>query len=134
MSEKNFDGWNEIKKSLVYKSMNDVFINVRDVWYVKLGINVWFEQDGKKDFRRPVLVLKIVWSLYTVVPLTHKRKIKEHNSVFYHTITSCNFSDPSRCILSQLKVIDKKRFMDKIWYVSVEEVIIIKEKIRELCL
>ncbi len=114
--------------------MDGVFINVRDIWYVKLGINVWFEQDGKKDFRRPALVLKIVWSLYTVVPLTHKRKISEHNSVFYHTITSCDFGAPSRCILSQLKMIDKKRFMDKIWYVSEDEMLIIKEKIRELCL
>ena len=80
-----------------------------------MGVNVGFEQDGKGNiFARPVLILKkfnkeIFWAL----PLT--TRIKENR--FYAPV----FLDDgvSRCaILSQLRLIDAKRLIDKIGTIS----------------
>ena len=55
---KDFDKWNNIKKSAhngnIIRSFKD-----RDIFYVKVGANIGFEQDGKgEEFLRPVLILK----------------------------------------------------------------------------
>lgn len=56
------------------------------------------------------------------------------NKEFYHKIESCDTIDSSVVILSQIKVVDKKRFMHIIGEVNEEELMIIKQKTRELCL
>ena len=57
---KNFDQWNELKKHINHRRSN-FFVKERQIWYVHLGHNVGFEEDGKGgDFKRPVLILKKV--------------------------------------------------------------------------
>ncbi len=57
-----FGTWNQEKKHInEYWStwkIKDFYINYRDVWYIKLGINVWYEQNWKTEFKRAVLVIK----------------------------------------------------------------------------
>ena len=55
-----FDEWNEEKKQIHTKEKENFYVNEREIWYVKLGINIGSESNGKKDFRRPVLVIKKV--------------------------------------------------------------------------
>ncbi|MDQ7009415.1 MAG: hypothetical protein Q9M94_03950 [Candidatus Gracilibacteria bacterium] len=56
--EKDFDKWNKLKKNINNKKQK-FYVKEREVWSVKMGQNVGFEEDGKgKDFERPVLVLK----------------------------------------------------------------------------
>jgi mRNA interferase MazF len=56
--EKDFDGWTEQKKAINGESER-LYFHTGDVWWVKLGVNVGFEMDGKRDdFARPVIVLK----------------------------------------------------------------------------
>lgn len=136
--EKRFDDWNDNKKAIHFNLWNELFINVRDIWFVKLWVNIWFEENWKKEFKRPVLVLKKVWNLFFVVPLTSKWKIENK---FYHKLKTSVFNeknqkhkDESFCILSQVKVIDKKRFDEHIWYVWKNEILEIKEKLRDLLL
>jgi hypothetical protein len=63
-------------------------------------------------------VLKKVGNLFFVVALTTKGKI---NNKFYHKIQTATFNknnqkhkDEAYCILSQVKAIDKKRFLENI--------------------
>ena len=55
---KNFDEWNVNKKEIDSREIR-VNFSERDVWFIEMGINVGFEQDGKgEDYLRPVLILK----------------------------------------------------------------------------
>jgi hypothetical protein len=61
-------------------------------------------------------VIKKVGVLFFTVALTTKGK---QNNKFYHALQKVSFheknsSSKSACILSQVKVMDKKRFMHKI--------------------
>ncbi len=49
---KNFDNWNEEKKFLHSGEALKIYLKVRYIWYVKLGVNVGAESDGKKEFRQ----------------------------------------------------------------------------------
>lgn len=130
-----FDQWNAVKKQLSWYTLPTLYINEREIRYVKLGINIWREQDGEEHFRRPVLVVKIIGSLYLTVPLTSKiAHISGRNAHYYHQITSTTSIKPSLCILSQVRVLDKSRFMHIKDIISEEENNCIKQKIRDLCL
>ncbi len=132
-----FDNRNEQKKSIHRYEREDFYINEREIWYIKLWINVGYEQNGKKEFRRPVVVLKKVWSLYMVLPLTSKlHHLNGNNKNFYHKLHSWKLweNKESAVILSQLRSVDKKRFMDQLGMISEQESNTIKEKTRELCL
>ena len=67
-----FDEWNEEKKYLHSIKPKKKSIHPRDIWYVKLGQNMGNEENGKKEFRRPVLVIKRIGNMYFCVPLTTK--------------------------------------------------------------
>ncbi len=111
---KNFDDWNAEKKDLHNELSPVIYPKVRYIWYVKWGVNIGFESDGKKEFRRPVLVLAKIGSLYWVVPLTSKLK----ENYFHHTLSSVVFShsevENSVVMLSQARIIDEKRFIHEI--------------------
>ena len=136
-----YDEWNETKKGIHFQKWNhleNVFLNKRELWYVRLGVNIWYEENGKNWFLRPVLVIKKVWSLFFVLALTSKWKDKNR---FYHKLNDVVFNQKNRkhqknsyCILSQVSVIDKKRFTEIMWRVSEDEFFYIKEKLKELLL
>lgn len=84
-----FDEWNEEKKKIQEKDTHEVYINPRDIWYVKMGINIGNETNGKGEFVRPVLVLKRVGNLIFVAPLTTKGK----DSNFYHILSTVKYLD-----------------------------------------
>ncbi len=131
-----FDEWNEEKKSLTSKEQDSFYVNEREIWYIKLGVNVGSESNGKKDFRRPVLVIKKVGSMFFVVPMTTKGK----ENKFYHTIHTAKYisahhiPEVSRVQLSQVRIVDKKRFIHLLWEVSVPDFQVIKKKLQDLLL
>ncbi|MEI7557450.1 MAG: hypothetical protein WCJ45_00935 [bacterium] len=69
-----FDEWNAAKKEIHFdeERLSHVFLNEREIWYVRLGINIGYEENRKREFLRPVLVLKKVGNLFFVVALTSK--------------------------------------------------------------
>ena len=138
MEQEKFEKWNREKQELEQLDYEDFYVNPRDIYFTKMWINIWYEQNGKKDFLRPVLVLKKIWNLFFTIALTSKWK---NNSPFYYKFKSANFNeenkkyaDSSYCILSQVKVMDKKRFTQKIWYIEKNEFATIKEKLRKFLL
>jgi len=103
-----------------------------------MGKNVGFEQDGKKEFKRPVLVIKKVGNLFFTVALTSNGKT---NSRFYHKFKTASFNEnnqthkeSSYAILSQVKVVDKKRFTEKMGSIKRNEFETIKQKLKALLL
>lgn len=133
--EKNeiiFDLRNIDKKKIDSNDIGEkLFINPREIRYTKMGINIWYEENWKQEFRRPVLVLKKVWNLFFTVALTSKGKDKHK---FYHKLITAHFNknnlkhqENSYCILSQIKVMDKKRFTESMWYLSENEFLTIKK-------
>ena len=103
---KSFDKWNEIKKVIDSSKLNKNFSEL-EVWFVKLGLNVGSEQDGKgEEFLRPVLVLKKFNKIiFMGIPLTKQIK-KPAPFYFQFEFKGQN----STAILSQLRLFDAKRF------------------------
>jgi len=125
-------------KSLLNVSSIDkysIFINNREIWFTKMWVNVWYEQNWKDWFLRPVLVLKKVWNLFFTVALTSKGK---ENNNFYYKIKDLSlieknkkYMDSSFVILSQVKVMDKKRFTQHIWVVWENNFLEIQKKLKK---
>ncbi len=42
-----FDEWNEEKKYLHSEEIGERYINPREIWYIKMGMNIGNEQNGK---------------------------------------------------------------------------------------
>jgi len=129
-----FDTWNDEKKILNNKKRENFYINPREIWYTKMGINIGFEENGKENFLRPVLVLKIIGTLIFTVALTTKGK-KEH--WFYHKLEELDLNNPkyiktSFIILSQVKVMDKNRFFKKGGILSKKEFLEVQKKIKRV--
>ncbi len=133
-----FDNWNKEKQKLDKLNYDNFYVNTRDIYYIKMWINIGFEENWKKDFLRPVLVLKKVWNLFFTVALTSKWK---DNNYFYHKFETAVFNEDNKkyknssyCILSQVRVIDKKRFTEKMWYLKNKEFLNLKKKLKEFLL
>ena len=101
------------------------------MWWTALGVNIGFEQDGKgEEFRRPVLILKKYNKyLVLVVPLT--TKIKKDNK-YYIDCSIMNDTIPRMAIISQVRPIDTKRFIDKLGVADEDSFIKIKNAIKAM--
>jgi mRNA interferase MazF len=114
---KNFDLWNEEKKTL---DRRDVVPHAhpRELWWCSLGVNVGSEQNGT-DIRywRPVLVLS-VFSAHTclVVPLTSSSSIHQ-----YRIPLGMIEGRYATALLTQIRVIDTKRLVKYIEYLDPEK-------------
>ena len=126
---KEYDTWNELKKSIQSGIDNpDYFPQEGEVWMSAIGKNIGYEQNGSGDnFSRPLLVVKkfnnhMFWS----IPLSTKQKKFD----FYY-----NFTDPNNekvsVILAQLKLISVKRLKRKLYEISRETLVEIKERLKK---
>ena len=129
-SEKIFDQWNQEKKKVHCEGAtgfrNMFFVQEKEIWYVKLWINIGYEKDGKSEYKRAVLVIKRMGNLFLVVPMTTKEK----NNIYHYKLESF-VGRSSWLILSQIKTIDKKRYIQKIWEISGQELKKIKKNLSE---
>ncbi len=102
--KKDFDKWNE-KKKILDKKKGIRYFNEREVWFINLGLNIGYEQDGKGDqYLRSVLIFKKFNSrIFLGIPLTTNIK----NGKYYY---SFNFKNKNiTAILSQIRLFDSKR-------------------------
>ena len=110
--QKEFDLWNDDKK-ILHREDIILYPKEREIWNIKLWVNIGSEADGKRGFYRPALVLAKVWAMYLVVPMTTKGKI---DSPYYLWLSSVQFDDGhgqpliSSLLLSHIRTIDKRRF------------------------
>ena len=124
--KKDFDTWN-FKKKDIDENRKTKFYHPRDIWWCNLGLNIGYEQDGKDtDFERPVLVLKSFGkNICLVVPLTTSEK--KH---VYRVSIGVIGGKHATVILSQIRVVDTKRFVEKIGVLNKEIFIEIQKHLR----
>jgi mRNA-degrading endonuclease toxin of MazEF toxin-antitoxin module len=127
---KSFEDWGNEKQKIHESTVYDFSPRVREIVFAKMGVNIGFESDGKKEFLRPVIILKKIGSLYWVVPLTSKLK----ENIFHHTLKSVEFEEIENSVvmLSQGRIVDKKRFTQKIGEISWKEYHEIQKKMKKL--
>lgn len=129
---KDFEGWNK-EKQRIDEIKREKFINSREIWDCKLWINVWNESNGKWKYSRPVLVISRVWWVYFVVPLTKNWKNEwEKTSEYYYKLQDDIFEFDSYVMLSQIKTLDKNRFVKKIWKMTTNDFKEIKNRLKEM--
>ncbi len=125
--EKKYEQWSPIKQ-IVNNERPRVFFEEREIWFSYFGENIGFEQDGKgKEFQRPVLILKkfnkeISW----VIPLTHSSK----KGLYYFSFQLNGTT--STAILSQIRLLDAKRFKYKIGTVHKNDFAELKSKVSQI--
>ncbi len=112
--EKDFDKWNTQKKKIDLEAENKLY-TVREIWWCSLGLNIGSEQDGTGVyFDRPVLILKgLSRETCLVLPLTTSPRI-HHTRVPIGLVEGKSAS----VLLSQIKVVDNKRFAEKIGFLD----------------
>ena len=113
--KKDYSKWHSLKCK-VHEHENKVYCKSRDVWWVCLGHNVGFEQDGKgENFERPVVVLKVFNThLFLGIPLTSKDK----NGKYYFPLEYNNMK--SLAVLSQARVFSNKRLLNKVGVIPID--------------
>ena len=127
--QKDFKKWHESKEK-IDNVPGRLFFHKREIWWCSLGANVGFEQDGKGEkFARPVVIFKkfnneVFWA----IPLSTKIK----KSRFYAPLFA---SDGVKrvAIISQLRLVDAKRLLDKIAVISKNEYEEIQKAVKNLC-
>lgn len=126
--EKDFDGWNAQKKKIGTDS-TELYFETREVWWCFWGVNVGWEQDGGGPFfQRPIVVLKkMSRRTCLVAPLT--------TSIHKHPMrlsTGHIRGIRSHAVLSQIKVIDINRFVEKMGVVDEEYFNKIRKTIKDM--
>jgi mRNA-degrading endonuclease toxin of MazEF toxin-antitoxin module len=126
--EKDFDGWNKLKKD-IDKEYISVYVQTKQVWWCSIGLNIGSEQNGHgENFERPIIIIrKYTADTFLCLPLTTKEKIGD-----YFCKVECPYILTSFAILSQAKVLDRKRLRRFIGLISYKEFHNLVEKYKDL--
>lgn len=129
MSNEMFNNWNKLKQKIHFWNIKEFYVKEKQIWYIHNWVNIWFESNWKwEDFKRPVLILKKVWSLFFVATMTTKWK----DNKFYYKLDKSYFWKDSYVSLSHVKIIDKKRFFEEVWKISWEDFKKIKKELQNI--
>ncbi|PIR41937.1 MAG: hypothetical protein COV30_00955 [Candidatus Yanofskybacteria bacterium CG10_big_fil_rev_8_21_14_0_10_37_15] len=107
--------------------MHTHFPKEGEVWMSSLGKNIGFEQNGSGgNFSRPILVVKKFNNhMFWCASLSTKQKKFD----FYY-----NFTDPNgekvSVILAQLKLVSVKRLKRKLYDISNNDLVKVKDELR----
>jgi mRNA interferase MazF len=125
--EKEYDKWNQLKKSLSIKK-SSIFFHEREIWYCSLGKNIGYEEDGKNElFERPVLIIrKFNNEIFLAIPLTSSKK--DNNYYYQYKLNNKTYAG----ILSQIRLLDSRRLSRKIGMIKEVDFGMIIEKIHNL--
>jgi mRNA interferase MazF len=124
---KKFDEWNKLKIKL-HENHKEQYFKERDVFWVSIGVNIGYEQDGKGEiFSRPVLIMKkYSKNIFFGIPLS--TQIKNGSFFFDFELDG----QKSNALLVQARIYDAKRLENKIGKISKDDFKRLKTKLREL--
>lgn len=125
---KNFDEWNKKKKEINEKDV-ELYYHPREIWWCYLGLNVGCEQDGSEEkFLRPAIILRSFgYSSCLIVPLTKSTK-KHPLRIQVGKIEN----EEASAVLSQMKVVDTKRLLEKIGFLDKDKFSELRKAVRNL--
>jgi len=126
--KKDFGSWNEHKKD-IHNNGENKFYHRRDIWWCSIGVNVGFEQDGTGDNTgRPVIIVKgFSKHVCLIVPLTTSKKQNK-----YYIKAGIVDSKKASAIISQIRLVDTKRLVNKMGVVDKKTFEIIRKATRDL--
>lgn len=129
--DEDFDKWNTIKKEAQKEKVLFGFKN-RDIFYIKMGQNVGFEQNGKgNNFVRPIVVLKkFNPDMFFGIPLS--TQIKEGRFYYYFEFRKKDIMIKNIVLLSQMKLFSSNRLLNKIGVMNKNDFKNMKEKFIKL--
>ena len=125
--QKDFDGWNLIKKKIDSKNVN-LHYREREIWWCSLGLNVGSEEDGKgPSSLRPVVIIRgFNKNLCLVVPLSSSLK----DNLYYFKLRSGE--KEVSALISHFKSLDTKRLRKRIGYLDKEYFAKLKQALKSL--
>ena len=120
MMEENFDKWNQIKKNVQEDEKNRLF-KQRDIFFINMGQNIGFEQNGKgENFVRPIVILKkITNQMFIGIPLSSQ--IKDGDWFFKFEFNIKDKISLNIAILPQIRMFSSKRLLNKIGVMKIED-------------
>lgn len=123
--------WCNLKEK-ISKETWDIFFYEREIWFIKMWENIWFEQSWKwEEYRRPVLILrKFDSNIFWWIPLTSRDK--KWNYYEEITFTKKWEGYKSTCILFQARAFDRRRLSQRIWILDKNQFKKIKNKLKSL--
>jgi mRNA interferase MazF len=125
---KNFEGWITKKRVLHEKISASPMFKERDIWWVSVGVNVGFEEDGKQEnFVRPVLVVrKFNREMFLGIPMSTKLK---DNKYYIPVTVKAKFVS---VMISQIRVFSAKRIFNKLAEMDDGDFVRVLEEVRGL--
>ena len=126
-----YNNWNEIKKSVENENLFVGFKD-RDIFYMKMGKNIGYEQNGKGDnFVRPIVIVKgFNKDIFFGIPLS--TKIKEGRYYYKFQFQKKDELITNIALLSQMRLFSTKRLLNKIGMMSKEDFAKMKNKFKSL--
>ena len=126
-ANKNFDGWNKLKKKIHVRN-KEIYFYEREIWWLEIGVNVGYEQDGHKYSRPVIVVRKFNKNLFYGIPLTSKKK----EGKYYFPLELNGKSN--QAVLSQMRAFSSKRLMGKLGKLEVKKFLELCEAIKKSAL
>ncbi len=129
--EEQYNNWNKVKKEIANESVIVGFKN-RDIFYMKMGKNIGFEQDGKgENFVRPVVIVKgFNKNMFFGIPLS--TKIKEGKFYYNFKFNKKDELIENIALLSQMRLFSTKRLLNKIGVMNTDDFTNMKNKFKNL--
>ena len=126
-----YNNWNEIKITIENENII-VGFKERDIFYMNMGKNIGFEQDGKgENFVRPVVIIKgFNKNMFFGIPLS--TKIKEGKFYYKFLFQKKDKLVENIALLSQMRLFSTKRLLNKIGVISKEDFIKMKNEFKSL--
>ena len=129
--DSQYNNWNEIKITIEYENII-VGFKERDIFYMNMGKNIGFEQDGKgRNFVRPVVIIKgFNKNMFFGIPLSSKMK----EGKFYYKFQFQKKDElvENIALLSQMRLFSTKRLLNKIGVISKEDFESLKNEFKSL--
>ena len=126
-----YNNWNGIKITIENENII-VGFKERDIFYMNMGKNIGFEQDGKgENFVRPVVIIKgFNKNMFFGIPLS--TKMKEGKFYYKFQFQKKDELVENIALLSQMRLFSTKRLLNKIGVISKEDFIKMKNEFKNL--
>lgn len=118
--------WTKLKVRIQKIEEKNIYFHDREIWWVSLGSNIGYEQDGKNErFERPVLIfrkfgLETFWGL----PMSSKEKDNRFNYILKYN------GKKSTVLLTQLRLLSRKRLIRKLRRIPKRDFKAIRDKVK----
>ena len=118
-----------IRKKQIHTKNVKLYYHPREIWWCYLGLNVGCEQDGSEEkFLRPVIIIRDFGpSSCLIIPLTKSTK-KHPLRIPIGEVEN----NKAVAVLSQMKVVDTKRLLEKIGFLNKDNFLTLKKAVRNL--